>query len=806
MGLFDSSNQSMFESEAQSEQQQKQHSVMDSILFKALGVIFAIPAVIVGLINFWGLFAKGRLRPSVIACIDSFILLISMIAWHIINPISKLTQGFSGFTSLYLLTCIISGIIFSYLLILFKSHQLVTTPSLLSMNGWMNHFHYRKTPLEIFMTKYIKKELADGKCYSPEASPLGILEEPELTNADQIDEDRDSLRPNKPRVIYRDYKEALKHCIITGATGSGKTISMLSMMYNDIRNGIPLCVIDFKKSADVLYFLSKWAKENGREFYYFANGDDMDGSEKYGIEKSTYDPLSIGSQTAKSDFILSLRQWDTSSDVYRSRTESLLNALFFALITVDKKDVPKIPWNEGGLAQILAAMETENIYLLIKALLKKDKKGELSRTDRKRILTLQNIYSVLLNKTPEGKGLREQLDGIKLICNKLIMSSYGNWLSKDNTKHTKHIDLMKIATDPNGPVVLFAFSPMEEPEFAKAIGSIIMSDLKRVANTKIGMDDSNYFGVYIDEFQTIAPETISDLLEKARSAGVFVTIASQSLEKIEAASANNGEATLNSILDTCGNYLFHYGAKQDSAERIAKIVGKTKHIVRHTTVKTNSGVFHQNLFNSRHGISNSELTDDYILSPSKLQNLSAPNSKNGFKSEAYFINGINDENASQSALSAKKIQVIAQHDLIAGVPENFRSFIANDTQKTQRKYSGDFFDESTLPHVTVKNEMPKSENVGQNNELNSVPHIGGIPIKKIEKTIQKESDTNDSKSEEVIHDITPQEDVTKPKKVVTTFDRMKAQNNKPKKQVTKRPEPTKQIKNDESKKFSLPKL
>lgn len=77
--------------------------------------------------------------------------------------------------------------------------------------------------------------------------------------------------------------------------------------------------------------MSKWAKENGREFYHFLSGKPGTYKNPYKNEQSTYDPLSTGNATAKADMILNLRTWDTSSEVFKKRTQDVLISLFFLL-------------------------------------------------------------------------------------------------------------------------------------------------------------------------------------------------------------------------------------------------------------------------------------------------------------------------------------------------------------------------------------------------------------------------------------------------------------------------------------------
>ena len=62
------------------------------------------------------------------------------------------------------------------------------------------------------------------------------------------------------------------------------------------------------------------------------------------------------------------------------------------------------------------------------------------------------------------------------------MSSYSDWLAKGEAPY--HINLFEFATSDEAPVVLFSFNPQEESDFAKYMGSIILSDLSRTSAYK----------------------------------------------------------------------------------------------------------------------------------------------------------------------------------------------------------------------------------------------------------------------------------------------------------------------------------
>lgn len=636
-----------------------------------LSILF-FPAAIAGFGLYMFAFRKLRLRASVVVAFAALVALID-VPIILTHPFETIMQG--NFLTIYFAWSILIGLVIGLWYVCKQAFNLRHDPNILSYNRWEG-FRYRNTPWALFKKRFLEKELENGKAYNSDNTPMGLLSENEKIRKPRIDDNVEALKPYDPKIVYRSYKDAVTQTIISGQTGSGKSILMLSMMYNDILNGIPLTVVDFKKSADMLYFLSKWAKEQGREFYYFTNGEGTK-NDFYG-EQATYDPLSTGDQTSRADFILNLREWDSSADVYKQRTQEILQGLLFALIKVPHEEAPNIDWDSGNLKQLISALDVKNMWDLAEYMSRQLKAGKLNQTEELRVMNfIDNVKRIGDAKSAEGKALIEQLAGIRTVVNKLIMSSYGKWLISGSS--SKHIDLLKNATSGKAPIVLFAFSAQEEPEFAKSMGQVIMSDLNRVSANKTRMGDSSLFGVYVDEFQTINPKFMADLLAKARSAGFFITIASQSLEQISAAATENSQATLQSILDVCGNYVFLKGAKQDSAETMAKIMGKTKRVIRQIQQRSSSDSLWRNFGNRRNVFISSREEDDWIISPNDFQKLRSARETDYKFSEGYFISSYEDRNTVTTA--GQKINIIAQKDLIPGPSPEFKKFIADEAER-----------------------------------------------------------------------------------------------------------------------------
>lgn len=485
------------------------------------------------------------------------------------------------------------------------------------------------------------------------------------------------------------------------------TVTMLALIQNDILAGNPVCVIDFKKSPDLIYFLSKWAKENDREFFHFMSGRPGTYKNPYKDNQATYDPLSTGGATAKADMILNLRTWDTASEVFKKRTQDVLQSLFFLLERTNRTDVPEIEWDNGGMAQFVSALDLNNFKKMIEVMAKDKEAGKLSPGDVRRYSTLVDLYKELSAKTKSD--LKAQIVELLSIARTLIVSNYGDWLATGASPY--HIDLMKIATSKEAPIVLFSFNQQEEPEFAQYIGSIVMSDLSRVSALKNAKGDITPFGVYIDEFQTLDPVTVKDNLEKARSSRMYITLSLQSIEQIVSSAANQGEAMANAILDTCANFIFHDGSGFDTAEKMSKIIGKTEKYKYKTTSKPNTSLFKYRLMTVDKAMVSKDIEEDWLIPPSEFQSLSSPKKSNKYKATAYVINKSSEDTRfkrSGGAL-ARKVHVVVDEETAKGVPNSFKKEIfvpqsGNEFNEIQSRIIMDIEEnnlETILPNETI---------------------------------------------------------------------------------------------------------
>lgn len=454
----------------------------------------------------------------------------------------------------------------------------------------------------------------------------------EIVSIESIDDDADDYfcftvdSPNNLFLITKSY------------IPTHNTISMLSLIKADIAAGRPVFVLDMKRSPDLASKLAKWVseyqEEHNSEFYHFVNGD----PESYDIPLSPgqafYDPLKSGSATSKADMILGMREYDNASAVYKAAMTRLLQVLFLMTETIRKIRLKtgdtdlcsSIDWDNGGVYQLSSASKTDNFIELLTASMNSE-----YITDERIPSMAKELLAEVSKKSSQLSHALGELQGQ---TQTIIASEYGEWMK--TAPGERSIDLFEASRTP-GSVVLFSLNSDDEKEFARFVGSIIMADVTRVSALRRNKDIQNLMNVYIDEFQILVPDSVTDLLEKSRASAMGITLAQQSLSQVIKGVAGDGEAYLQSILDTCSNFIFHYGSGFETAERMSKIVGKHEVEKYSINKKDDRFIFSLNWKNRRQLLVNTSKEDKWIVEPSEFMNLSSPSESNGYRSTAIII-------------------------------------------------------------------------------------------------------------------------------------------------------------------------
>lgn len=586
-----------------------------SILFLVILSLIFLPAFILG----WGYYGMIRFYKQRLSVIVSTILLVDLIAviiwiafdaWEnilfVLDNIGQFQEYWTLLIPAALTVNIIIGGLFGFVLSFVQIRQIKSNPHKIKLEGsWLYNFEFRRTPLQVLRRKKTIKGLQNGNFVNNDKAPLGLDEK------------------NNDSVAYIYNNEKTKQTLISGAAGSGKTITMLSMMYNDIEAGSPLIAIDFKRSPELASKLSTWAKANNRKFYHFVNGD----PNKYDVADSPgqacYDPL-INGGASKADMVLGMREYDTAAEVYKSSMRQLLQVLFSMLREADRSKAPNIDWNHGGIYQVASAISGGNFTDLVAACEGKS--------------VQQNAEEVEIGLRNRTSSLRKAMDELQGQMRTIVVSEYGRWLKTEFSDDNRNIDLYELTKENQDNVILFSLNSDSEKDFSKYIGSLILADLNAVSAKRRNNGLKNQVNIYVDEFQAVPPTSVTSLLEKSRESKLAMTLSSQSYEQIIAASDQNGEAYLVGILDTCSNFIVHNGATEKSATRLSEIIGKHFETVYSTANQNEGFLFSINWFNKRNQTVKTNEEERWIVHPKQFMSLSSPNENNGYKSTAVIIN------------------------------------------------------------------------------------------------------------------------------------------------------------------------
>lgn len=607
-----------------------------------------LPSFAIGFVVYnWLMLQKLRQRISVIvitAIIATIILIAGFLSvggfgvyGEVFSDFSNIGENWTTLITPTILLVLILSAPFGLMMAGWNVWEMRQKPWRISQNtNWMYGFDYRRTPWEYFKRKERAERLKDGSLITSNFAPLGI------------EEKSPGIVETEDRVVGQFDDETIRHTLITGAPGSGKSITITSRIYADIKRRRSVVIIDFKRDPEFASKVATWAKEQKMGFYHFVSGT----SEDYDIANSPghahYDPLASMSAQTIADTLLSMREYDTSADIYKNRDQQLYSILTgmleYVVKTGRRSEIPKIDWNSGTFYMIASALKPENLTTLAQIATESPEIGS-------------EVSDWLGSLSGRGSENAKTLEGFRGTLRTMTTSEYARWIKRGG-ETARNIDLYNL-TSTGHNVIMFSLNSDSEKEFSGYMGSMIMSDITNTQAKRRNSGENNLVSIYVDEFQVLPAETVTGVLEKARASVMGITLAQQSLEQISA-SSDKGEVLLKSILDTCGNFVVHNGSVESSAERYSNIAGKrkfTKYMVSHH-LKSFFGSF--NFSARRHNDVRTTTEEDWIYPPQFFIDLMSPSKDNGYKSTAIVMNkqSFDPVFSGRSGATARKVWMI----------------------------------------------------------------------------------------------------------------------------------------------------
>lgn len=434
---------------------------------------------------------------------------------------------------------------------------------------------FRLTPYQIFMKRKNIKDIKADKNGPADGRTLGINDVGE-------------------KIVQRE-KEAAAHTFVVGASGSGKTTTLLLGARDAIRRGEGYVFVDMKGSADVPEILASYAYRYGRAFYHWTSHDPRT---KYTGPCKTgpafYDPLGRGNPTRRADLIIEGRAW--SEDHYKIIIKDYLQkALQIAEGVPAAKNVDAI----ADIMSLLDPMELKKRTLPVV--------GEPYYDD---IITEINY----LTDKKIDRDVANTLDGMRRQLGILRDSIQGSWLRKDPEEKN---DIVLFDVAHAGAVVVFTVDSANYPGNAKLIGSLIIQDLMTVSS-ELRENKSRYpLNIIIDEFSAIGSDNIIGLIARSRDAGMPVTLSTQSLGDLKAVSNEFMEQLTGIVV----SFIIHRANRYEDAVVYAGLVGKESKQVFNQGVEHTTGILGSIGKGSGTGKGTISVVEDYKVQPKEIQEL-----------------------------------------------------------------------------------------------------------------------------------------------------------------------------------------
>lgn len=422
-------------------------------------------------------------------------------------------------------------------------------------------------------------------------------------------------------------EQAGAHGLICGASGSGKTQSMLIEIRDQIRRGQGVCFVDLKGSIDVPEQLAEWAQRYGRRFLHWSITDPRVGYQGPADGPAFWDPIFRGDPSRKKDLIIASFKWDaeyykeiannyiqealtiaalvpdTDTDSFTElghlmEPRNLIDRCRALFLAVDKKPTPDGVWQPGDQSQAFATQWWKHL-------------DTIANDEIANVLTGAARACTELGKEDAE---RSAISGLGKRIGSLARSTAGTWLRRDPSGE-RDINLLDAVN--SGDVIVFSLDSSKYAEVCKQIGGLVIQDLVTLASELRHLDNQKPFRVYVDEFSAIGNDNINQLLSRARDAKVSVKLSTQALADLRKADPEFDDQVLGIV-----NYFeIHRANHYLDAEMFAGLTGQ--HDVRKENAIIQTGKVGKLRIGGETGSSTITFEREYQVLPNVFQELRA---------------------------------------------------------------------------------------------------------------------------------------------------------------------------------------
>ncbi len=329
------------------------------------------------------------------------------------------------------------------------------------------------------------------------------------------------------RVVLTD-QQLSAHALILGATGAGKSTSLLTGLAEHARSGRPVVAIDMKGSPAFARVLAEAAASAGRVFRLWT----PDGPGRW-------NPLAHGNPTELKDKLIASERF--TEPHYQRAAERYVQTVLQVLEHVHPREPPT-------LEEVAGLMDPRRVSGLLRHAPK---------------LLAERVQDYIATLSPD------QLSAIRGLGTRLALvteSQAGPFLAP--AAGQEPIDLRDALT--RGHVVLFSLNSARYGGLASQLGTLVIQDLVAATGHRLldpGREEAATVG--IDEFSALRSDNVISLLARCRESGVSVLLATQELADLDRAAPGLRDQ----VLGSTAVKIVHRQDVPASARTVAQMTG-----------------------------------------------------------------------------------------------------------------------------------------------------------------------------------------------------------------------------------------
>lgn len=407
-------------------------------------------------------------------------------------------------------------------------------------------------------------------------------------------------------------EDTMRHALIVGQSGVGKTVAGSLMLHQQIQRGGGLLFMDGKIDADNLRMIYQYAAWSGRAHDVLViNPGDPSNS-------NTYNPILYGDADEVASRILSTipsTESNAGADFYKQASlqgvVTLVAALQRAGLAYHVMDLSILLTNPAALSDLETkvnavaggSFEARNLSLFL---------------EQFKVSTKPGVAAVI-----DMKKLKDVFGGIG---GRLFTFGTGNFGKVMNT-YDPDVNLFEAIR--NNKIIYVALPTMGKTDAAKNFGKILLGDLRTAVSwiQSLPVPERPWppFLSFLDEFGSYTTPAVQTLFEQARSAHMIMMPAVQTLANIKAVSPELSEMVVG---NTWTKIFFKLGT-QETATEAADLIGMEKVAAKtlsYSANQSNSASYLKTTPDSNKGdgggISYGEReSEEYRVSPDDLKSL-----------------------------------------------------------------------------------------------------------------------------------------------------------------------------------------